>query len=369
MNNSAIKQFLRENIIQNRSMHYIIQPDGTKMVYTFSPEKLQSTEPDEQLIDKLSPASNCRYIYRWNNGRVGAIFPDENGHLYSFSEYKLYDGKDDNLSFPPGLRPAKEGDEQNNECQELLASGIVAYYLFRRNKMDPKDIFADYLKEEKKSFDFLQSGKMNAWDKKNIMKFSYSQHFKHEKHFIRMSSRLFDFLGTDEVAELNDMTDNYLAYVKSFMPNEVPIITWEMDKKWFKEAMLLLMEKKKSDGDYLFGKNTQWMAVYRWAIDNGIMYEDGGEPEDPDGAQYKIFEDFVHELQLDDATVTRLPFKRNYINAISKGNYARYREQYPWSKEGLENDKSFALYCDLDNAYVELENNFYNLSRNFITKV
>ena len=119
------------------------------MLYTWSRELLLSTEPDKDLIDKLSPNLRTRHVYRWNNGRVGAIFPNEVGDILDFREYELYDGPCDNLKYPEGLRPVKEGDEDSNECKELLAAGIVAYYLHMRMKKNPKDIFADYLKSDK----------------------------------------------------------------------------------------------------------------------------------------------------------------------------------------------------------------------------
>lgn len=141
-------------------------------------------------------------------------------------------------------------------------------------------------------------------------------------------------------------------------------ITWEDEKQCFKEAVLHVMEKKKEDGDYLFEKNTQWMAVYRFAIDIAIMYEidDPREPEDSTTPQYKYFEDFAHELQLDVNPPTRLPFTKNAIDSInSNKSYVRYNTHYPWSQDGITDPRSFALYAELDDIYLALQEEYNNL--------
>ena len=140
-------------------------------------------------------------------------------------------------------------------------------------------------------------------------------------------------------------------------------ITWEDEKHCFKSAVLHVMEQKRADGGYLFEKNTQWMAVYRFAIDIAIMYEmnDPMEPEDSSTPQYKIFDDFAHELQLDVNPPTRLPFSKNTINSInSNKSYVRYNTRYPWSKDGITDPRSFAFYTELEDVYLALEEEYNN---------
>lgn len=365
MDNLALNRLLKETIKQKRMSNFILHPNGKNMLYTYSREKLLSTEPDEDLIDKLSPTPQSRYIYRWNNGRVGAIFPGADGHLLDFREYKLYDGPDDPLGFPKGLRPVKEGDEENDECKELLAVGIVAYYLNMRNRKNPKDIFTDYLDDAIKVFQSLRDAEMRAWDPEYKKDFSYSEHIKNEKHYIRTSSRLFDFITETEVNEIKNMTDNYLEFVRSRMSiSEQDIIwpTWEETKQCFKAAVLRLMEWKKKKGGYLFEKNTQWKAVYRFAVDNEIMYDDDTPiiSEDTDTVQYKIFADFARELQLDVSPPTRLPFNYSYIENMNKNSYARYNKHHSlWLEDKLkDNQKSLTLYKELDDVYKALEKEF-----------
>ena len=352
---------LRKGTKSNRATHFILKTNGATMVYTFNREELMSMEPDEDLIDKISPDPLSRYIYRWNNGRVGAISPAVAGQYLDFREYKLYDGDDDTLSFPEGLRPVKEGDEDNNECKETLAKGIVAYYLIMMKTKTPKDIFADYLENEKVVFKTIRDTEMRAWDPEYKKVFPYSEHIKQENNNIRFSSRLFDFLGEADIAKIKDMAENYLAFARRKMPRSEHLITWEEEKKWFKEAVLHVMKLKDREGNFIFNKTSQWMAIYRFAVDSGIMYAPGDtrEPENPETAQYKVFEDFSHELQLDVFPPTRIPFKRTYIEEMGKENYARYREPYPWSNNGIKHLKSFTLYTELDDVYRELEMEFY----------
>ena len=370
MNNKALNHFIKETIRQNRNSYFVLRPDGKSMTYTYSRDIFMSTEPDEGLIDKLSPNPQSRYIYRWNNGRVGAIFPTEDGHILYFREYKYYDGPDDTIGFPKGLRPVKDGDEEKDESKEFIAAGIVAYYLVMRNKKNPKDIFTDYLEDAIKVFRILRDAEMRAWDPEYKKDFSYSEHIKHEKHYIRASSHFFDFLSDAEVNEINNMIDNYIEFVKSRMPinlQEYIWPTWEEEKLCFKSAVLHVMEWRKKKGGYLFEKHTQWKAVYRFAVDIGIMYDDD-DPRatvDTDTSRYKFFADFAHELEFDLNPPTRLPFEYTYIENLNKDSYSRYNKHHSlWSKEGVEdNQKSLRLYKELDDVYKALEKEFYYFLR------
>ena len=165
--------------------------------------------------------------------------------------------------------------------------------------------------------------------------------------------------------KINDLTKNYLAFVKSKIPIKVKEITWEEEKQCFKAAVIHVMGlKKKKDGSYLFKDTTQWKAVYRFAVDFGIMYdvEDPREPEDKSTPQYAFFNEFAHKLQLDVNPPIRLPFKLSYIDSMNKSIYARYLMAYPWSADGLKNpSKGLTLYRQLNGVYKELKENYFKL--------
>jgi hypothetical protein len=122
--------------------------------------------------------------------------------------------------------------------------------------------------------------------------------------------------------------------------------------------------KRKKDGNYLFDKNTLWIAVYRFAIDIAIMYDRGdpNEPQDKSAPQYAVFEKFAHELQLDSDPPTRQPFKISSIDSLNKNTYKRYRQPHPWSMDGLkEPSKGFTLYKELNAVYIALSKKFFIL--------
>ena len=370
MNKSALNQLLRENIIQNRATHIIIKPDGTNMFYTWSREKLLCKEPDEDLIDKLSPNPQSRYIYRWNNGRIGAIFPSASGHILDFREYELYDGPDDELRYPKGLRPVKEGDD-SNECLELLAVGIVAYYLNMRSKKNPKDIFADYLEYEKNMFRILRDAEMRAWDPNYKKDFPYSEHYKREKIQIRISSHIFDFLGQSAAHELNEMAVNYLRYVKSKITNiSCRNLTLDEEKECFKKAVLRVMWSKNEQGDFIFHKNKQWIAVYCFAVESYLLIDDvdfcdllndEGVMEKtnvPTTKQKKAFDCLTQELQLDQESTVRIPFQHDIDLSIE--TYKRYSKPYPWPKDGLQRT-GLTLYNELEVVYKKLNEEYHTV--------
>ena len=151
-------------------------------------------------------------------------------------------------------------------------------------------------------------------------------------------------------------------------------ITWEEEKQCFKSAVLHVMEKTKHDGEYLFEKPTQWKAVYRFAVDIGIMYdvEDPKEPKDKSTPQYAVFEKLAKELQLDVNPPCRMPFTKNAINDITKEYYIRYNTPYPWSYEGITDARSLKLYTELDDVYQALQEKYNKLlsqvERGFITE-
>lgn len=153
-----------------------------------------------------------------------------------------------------------------------------------------------------------------------------------------------------------------LAIVKYKIP-PCKELTWKEKKHCFKNAVLKVMERKNKAGNYLFEKNTQWKAVYRFAVDSGIMYDmnDPEEPEDLSTPQYEAFENFAMELQLNINPPTRLPFTKSAINNMSKKNYVRYNAPYPWSKEGINDDRSFVLYAELEDVYWALQDEYSDL--------
>ena len=171
--------------------------------------------------------------------------------------------------------------------------------------------------------------------------------------------------------EATRMLDKGRAYLKHLEEREDVIekkfsvrdLTWEDEKQFFKNAVLTVMKQKKGDGSFLFEKSTQWIAVYRFAVDKGIMYdiEDPRAPEDYSTPQYAVFEKFTQELQFDVNPPTRLPFKKNYIDSIKKENYVRYNTRYPWSKDGITDPRSIVLYEELENVYKALEEEYYKL--------
>lgn len=114
----------------------------------------------------------------------------------------------------------------------------------------------------------------------------------------------------------------------------------------------------------MFKKPTQWKAVYRFAVDIGIMYElnDQNVSNDSD-KPYATFATFAQELQLDVNSSIRIPFKKAYIEEMKKDNYTRYNERYPWPKDGIKHASSFELYIDLDDVYKALEEEYNNLIR------
>ena len=153
-----------------------------------------------------------------------------------------------------------------------------------------------------------------------------------------------------------------LHQIRVKAPHVAKQITWEDKKQCFKTAVLNVMERKKSDGNYLLERDSQWIAIYRFAVDIAIMYEKNKQSA-PEGnsPQYKTFSDFAHEHQLDVNPPTRLPFEKEYISRISKDSYQRYNSTYPWPQDGLTDARSYVLYTQLEDVYMALKEEYENL--------
>ena len=152
---------------------------------------------------------------------------------------------------------------------------------------------------------------------------------------------------------------------KSKKPPRLKQLTWEDEKRCFKDAVIYVLELKNNEGIYLFENNTQWIAVYRFAVDSGIMYDvnDPEEPKDKSTPQYAVFENFLHNLQLDIEPPIRIPFKKDYIDKLSKNTYVRYNTHHPWSKDGITDPRSSTLYKELEGVYLTLEKKYNKLVR------
>ena len=156
--------------------------------------------------------------------------------------------------------------------------------------------------------------------------------------------------------------EELLHQIRGKAPHVAKQITWEDKKQCFKTAVLNVMERKKPDGNYLLELGSQWIAIYRFAVDNVIMYEQNKQSV-PEGnsPQYKTFSDFAHEHQLDVNPPTRLPFKKEYISKISKPSYRRYNSTYPWPHDGIMDARSFEIYTQLEDVYMALKEEYENL--------
>lgn len=337
-------------------------------------------EPSMFMIGRFLCGANL-YSYgvcKWANGLQGAIIDfndvtddvDEEGK----SLIRPDDGRDFLQFVSSEIDLVRESEkiygltDLRNRCP-LVASGIIARFV----KINITDrnypaMFKAYYDMEKK-FYVIENQRRDpfSFSRKLEEEFTNGAHLQIERKHIEFSTKnLLPFLKESHREVVKRMADAYIAFVKQSMPVTDDGITWEEEKLCFKKAVLHVMELKKENGDYLFEKNTQWKAFYRFAVDSGIMYAPGDmkEPEDSGTAQYKVFDDFAHELQLDVNPPTRLPFKRSYIEEMNKDNYARYRKPHPWSKEGMTNNiKSYLLFEKLDEVYKEIRDEFYRLSR------
>lgn len=151
----------------------------------------------------------------------------------------------------------------------------------------------------------------------------------------------------------------------------VRLTTWEDKKQCFKNAVLRVMEWENRNGGvgYLFEKETQWKAVYRFAVDKTIMYDLDDPKVSNDSEPYATFANFAHDLQLDDHSSIRIPFKKVYIKEMKKESYARYNERYPWSYDGIKDERTFAFYGGMVDVYQALEKEYNDLisqSKKFI---
>ncbi len=162
--------------------------------------------------------------------------------------------------------------------------------------------------------------------------------------------------------DLSELEKETKSFINTFP--SVRQITWEDEKQCFKNAVLHIMERKDKSGDNLFKYDSQWIAVYRFAVDKSIMYDigDTSEPEDTSTPQYEKFERFAIELQLDQHPTTRKPFLKKFIKDLkSKPSYKCFNTCHPWSPDETKEPRRLAFIKEMDDVYKALEEAYNKL--------
>lgn len=213
------------------------------------------------------------------------------------------------------------------------------------------------------SFDYTWDKTSTPWRKK----FADKEELKVEIEKIIMRIKQERHLGIEPNRQLTNIKNEVAKRSNPTKHTKINLnrrkLTWEEKKQCFKGAVLRIMERKTGSDEYLFNKNTHWKSVYRFAVDNGIMYDvnDPNEPKDKSTPQYAVFEKFAQELLLDVNPPTRIPFTKNHIDDINKECFARFNKTHPWSKEGIDNIRTVHLYMKLDEVYMALKEEYDNL--------
>lgn len=380
------------------------------MKVVLSPLECDVTEePSIFCIGRLMEGTNW-YSYgicKWANGLQGAIidFNDATDDVDEEGKSLLItgDGRDFLQFVSSDIDLVRESEkvfgltDLRVRCP-LVATGIIARFvkIDITNRNYPA-MFEAYYEMEKK-FYVLDHQRRDPFSfSKNLEDdFVNGAHLSIESESIEFSTEnLFPFLKEHDRCTVKRMAEAYIAFVESKAtkksnPNihlnnqdneetsspspssqennkeesddQIPVITWEVKKECFKNAVLYVMTLKKKTGGYLFHRNTHWIAIYRFAVDLRIMYEkDSSElPKDHSKPQYNKFAEFAKGLSLDVSPPTRLPFKLSSISGLSKKNYINYLASHPWQIKELKG-KGLTLCKEMNAIYTALQNKYNDL--------
>ena len=253
----------------------------------------------------------------------------------------------------------------------LMTSGYdlnAIYTLFQEvidTKMAEPIVFEIVKSWDFASFDYTWDKTSTPWKKK----FADKEELKVEIEKIIMRIKQERHLGIEPNKQSADTKSEVVRSLNP--PKHTKIspkrkeLTWDEKKQCFKNAVLSIMEQKMRSGDYLFKKSPHWKAVYRFAVDLGIMYDvnDPNKPNEESAPQYAVFEKFAHELQLDVNPPTRIPFTKNAIDNFSNELFARYNLPYPWPEDDIiTNGKgNISFFIEMQDIYNALDEKYDEL--------
>lgn len=145
--------------------------------------------------------NNC--FIKWENGKNGAISDIDSNCILRFletnSEQTHY----------------KYNEQERKEKSEIVASGIVAWWLFYRRTEAVSDIFENYYQMRFKQYKDKREKEADSWKCNFEKEFLFNHCLTQEQTCVNTSQALFKYVSEEDGIQIQNVTNNYWEFVEN----------------------------------------------------------------------------------------------------------------------------------------------------------
>jgi len=159
----------------------------------------------ETLLNKISKYSNDTIVTdAWLTGQTGEIVDLKGDCVFRFIDF-INDGE---------LRLKHTTEESKLSCP-IVATGLVGFWLHRKDDMGVKTIFEDYFKLRLQEYEKAHESDDDAWDRDLKKEFTCRYHIPNEKKWMKVSEALLAYVTDNDKKKVMSISANYLKFVRA----------------------------------------------------------------------------------------------------------------------------------------------------------
>ena len=160
----------------------------------------------DTLLDKISKSSNSTIITdTWLTGQTGEIVDIKGDCVFRFIDFVIDNGE---------LRHKHMTEESKLACP-IVATGLVGFWLHRKEDIGIKDIFETYFKLRLEQYVNTHKYDDDAWNRDLQKEFICQHHIPSEKKLIKASEALFAYITESDQKKVISISSNYLKFARA----------------------------------------------------------------------------------------------------------------------------------------------------------
>ena len=160
----------------------------------------------DTLLNKISKHSNNTIITdAWLTGRTGEIVDIKDDCVFRFIDFIIDNGE---------LRLKHTTEESKLTCP-IVATGLVGFWLHRKDDIGIKDIFEAYFKLRLEQYVNTHKYDDDAWNRDLEKEFICYHHIPSEKNLIKASEALFAYITESDAKKVMSISSNYLKFARA----------------------------------------------------------------------------------------------------------------------------------------------------------
>lgn len=159
----------------------------------------------DTLLNKISKSSNNTIITdTWLTGQTGGIVDIKGDYVFRFINF-----------VNNGELHHKHTTEDNKLTCPIVATGLVGFWLHRKDDIGIKDIFEAYFKLRLEQYVNIHKYDDDAWERDLQKEFICHHHIPSEKNLIKESEALFAYITESDQKKVMSVSSNYLKFART----------------------------------------------------------------------------------------------------------------------------------------------------------